>query len=238
MDFSKAHHYVISYDNQIAANWHIKAECYYQSLYSIPVTSNRKTNFSLVNMEDNYVIDVLSNKGKGKNYGIELSLERSWNDLFYLLATISLYQSKYLPSDDIWRDTRYNSNTAYTLLAGKEWMLGGKKSPSSFSLDIKMVQNGGVRVTPIDLIKSIQQRKTVFDNSRLYEEKLKNFFRLDAQAAWKIQFHKMTGSAIVGVQNLTDHKNPIQHSFDPATNSITYKYLLGRIPVFGFKIDL
>jgi outer membrane receptor protein involved in Fe transport len=237
MDFSKAHHFVLGYTNNLSANWHFKTEVYYQSLYNIPVTSGRNTSFSMLNQDDDYVIDKLQNTGKGKNYGVEFTVERSWNELFYMIATASLYESKYLPSDQIWRNTRFNSNTGFTFLSGKEWALQHLKRPTSFSLDIKMVQNGGVRVTPIDLGKSIQQKKTVLNSSRIYEEKLPSFFRVDLQAAWKTQFRRMTLSVLAGVQNLTDHLNPTSQSYEPATNSITYKYLLRRIPLFGVKAD-
>lgn len=83
LDFSKAQHYVVGYNIQFKQNWNFKIEAYYQSLYAIPVAASTKTSFSLINQEDNYVIAALSNKGKGKNYGIEMTLERFWNDQFY-----------------------------------------------------------------------------------------------------------------------------------------------------------
>ncbi|MGE5519481.1 MAG: hypothetical protein ACM3VS_06080, partial [Candidatus Dadabacteria bacterium] len=237
MDLSKAHHLVFGYTNHLSINWYFKTELYYQWLYNIPVTAGRSTSFSMMNQDDDYVIDKLQNTGKGKNYGVELTVERSWNDLFYMIATASLYQSKYLPSDNVWRNTRFNSNTGFTFLTGKEWMFKNTKRPTSFTADIRLVQNGGVRVTPIDLVKSIQQKKTVFDNTRIYGEKLQDFFRADLQVAWKTQFRRMTFSVLAGVQNLTDHDNPTSHSFDAITNKITYKYLLGRIPLFAIKAD-
>ena len=101
-----------------------------------------------------------------------------------------------------------------------------------------MMSTGGVRVTPIDLAKSIQQKRTITDNARLYDQKLPAFFRLDVQLKWKVQYASMTGSLILGVQNATGRDNPVSHSFNAATNSITYRYLFGFLPVFGYKVDL
>lgn len=64
------------------------------------------------------------------------------------------------------------------------------------------------------------------------------YTRIDAQVKWKIQFSKMTGSLILGIQNITGRKNPYSHSFNTSTNSITYRYLFGFVPVFGYKVDL
>ena len=237
MGFSRARHYVLGYSVQLAPNWNLKAEAYYQWLYNIPVTAGKATNYSLINQDDDYEIDALNNAGNGKNYGLEVTLERYWNDQFYLLSTLSVYQSKYLASDKIWRNTRFATNTSWTFLMGKEWNMHTKR-PSTFGVDVKMVYNGGERVTPIDLAKSIAQKTTVFDNTRVYEQQLGSFFRIDLQAEWKFQYHNRTGSLILGVQNLLNRQNPVTQYFDVGYNQVRYKYLLGLIPVIGYKIDL
>ena len=236
LDFSKAGHYVVGYSFQFEENWNFKLEGYYQSLYNIPVSASTLTSFSLINQEDNYVIAALNNKGKGKNYGVELTLERFWNDQFYFLSTLSLYQSKYQASDLIWRNTRFNSNSIFSVTTGKEWNLRAKKN-STIAIDLKITNYGGVRVTPINLPQSIIRRTTVLDNTRIYEEKLPNIFRVDLQLQWKTNYNKLTGSFIAGVQNLTNRKNPVSQSYDPLTRGIRYNYLLGLIPVVGYKVD-
>jgi hypothetical protein len=236
LDFSKSKHYVVGYSIQIAKDWNLKTELYYQWLYNIPIHALRTSNYSVINLDDDFSIESLENKGLGQNYGLELTLDRYWNDRFYMLATLSLYQSEYRPSDKLWRNTRYNSNKSFTLLFGKEWVLKTKR-PSYFGLDMKLISMGGVRVTPIDLIQSSIRKTTVSILSRYYEDKLKSIFRIDMQMEWKVQYKKTTGSLILGVQNATNRKNQISHRYDANLGRITYNYLLGRIPVFGYKID-
>jgi len=236
LEFSRAAHYVLGYSIAPAPNWNVKAEVYYQWLFSIPVSALVKNSFSLLNQDDDYAIAALNNQGSGKNYGFEITLERYLSDQFYLLSSVSLYESAYLPSDKIWRSTRFNSNSTFTFLMGKEWNLKGKRT-STFSVDCKLIYAGGVRVTPIDLAKSIAQKTTVLDNTRIYEDKLSNIWRVDLQTEWKVQYGKKTGSLIAGVQNLFNRKNPVSQSYDPVTKQIKYNYLLGLIPVVGYKVD-
>jgi hypothetical protein len=236
LEFSRAAHYVLGYSIAPAPNWNVKAEVYYQWLFSIPVSALVKNSFSLLNQDDDYAIAALNNQGSGKNYGLEITLERYLSDQFYLLSSVSLYESAYLPSDKIWRSTRFNSNSTFTFLMGKEWNLKGKRT-STFSVDCKLIYAGGVRVTPIDLAKSIAQKTTVLDNTRIYEDKLSNIWRVDLQTEWKVQYGKKTGSLIAGVQNLFNRKNPVSQSYDPVTKQIKYNYLLGLIPVVGYKVD-
>lgn len=237
LDFSKARHLVLGYNFQFAPNWNFKAEWYLQQLNKIPITANKLTNYSVINLEDNFAIETLVNNGKGKNTGFEFTLERYWNDQFYLLGTLSLYNSTYLPSDNIWRNTRFNSNNAWTFLLGKEWMFKTKR-PSSYNINVKVVHTGGVRVTPIDLVQSKLKKTTVLFSNAIYEEKLEPFFRIDLQTEWKTQYQKRTGSLVFGVQNLTNRKNQVSQYYDDATKSIKYNYLLKLIPVLGYKIDL
>lgn len=236
LDFSKSTHYVIGHSIQLSKNWNLKTEFYYQWLYNIPIHALRSSNFSIINQDDNFAIEALTNKGVGQNYGVEITIDRYWNDRFYLLSTLSIYQSTYRGSDSIWRNTRFNSNNSFTFLFGKEWVLKTKK-PSYFSLDFKLLSIGGVRVTPIDLIQSQNRRTTIFFTSKYNEEQLRSIFRIDLQLEWKVQYKKTTGSLILGVQNATNRKNQISHRYDANLQAITYNYLLGRIPVFGYKLD-
>ncbi len=236
LGFTRSLQYVFGYSWRFAPDWNLKTELYYQWLFEVPVSASKADSYSLLNQDDDYAIATLANKGAGKNYGIELTLERYWNDRFYLLSSASLFKSAYLPSDKNWRDTRFNTGHTFTFLTGKEWSLKNHKQ-STIATDIKLMYNGGVRVTPIDLAKSIAQKTTVLDNTRAYEERLGDFFRIDLQAEWRFQRKGSTGSLIAGVQNLLNRKNPVSQSYDAATQKIRYSYLLGLIPVVGYKLE-
>ena len=76
LDFSKARHYVLGYNNMLTQNLLLKAEVYYQDLYNIPVEDDPFSSYSLINSVQGYTTRRLVNKGTGYNYGIELTLER------------------------------------------------------------------------------------------------------------------------------------------------------------------
>jgi hypothetical protein len=234
---SRADHLVLGYGHRISKDWNFKSELYLQRLSHIPISAAGPTSFSLINQDDDYVIEALANKGRGRNMGMEFTLERYRNDDFYLLTTMSLYGSRYLPSDGEWRSTRFDSNFGMTFLAGKEWQLK-RKRPVTFTCDLKSFFGGGVRVTPIDLPRSIALKRTVLDNTRINGDKLAPIARVDLQLEWRVQYGSRTGSFILGVQNLFNRKNPVRQYYDPASQSIKYSYLLGRLPVAGYRVDL
>ena len=107
-------------------NFRIKLESYYQHLYKVPVKESFPE-FSLINSGDQFGIpreDSLVNTGKGRNYGVEITVEKFLSNGWYFLFTSSLFDSKYTGYDNIWRNTAFNGNYVFNLLGGYEHKLG------------------------------------------------------------------------------------------------------------------
>ncbi|MCG7860310.1 TonB-dependent receptor, partial [Flavihumibacter sediminis] len=85
-------------------------EAYYQQLYNLPVANADTNIFSTINEGLDFQYVDLVNKGKGSNYGIELTLERFFNRNYYYLINASVYNSTYKALDGIERNTRFNGN--------------------------------------------------------------------------------------------------------------------------------
>lgn len=124
LGLSRSHHFVIGYDRMLNAWTHVKVEAYYQHLFRIPVSTDPDENFSMQNLLGGYYTDALSNDGRGRNYGAELTLEQFMRNDFYFLLSGSLYDSRYRDREGAWRNTRFNGNYACTFTAGKEWTSG------------------------------------------------------------------------------------------------------------------
>ena len=117
-------------------SWHIKCELYYQDLYSIPIASDTldsnyssgylKT-YSFLNQSAGFTYTRMTNRGSGRNYGIECTVERFLNEGWYMLSTLSLYEAKYKAQDGVEHDTRFNGNYTVNFLTGKEFNMGSDK---------------------------------------------------------------------------------------------------------------
>lgn len=128
LGFTRSHHLVLGYDLKLLSNLRLKIETYYQYLYDVPVKPSFPE-FSIINFGDQFGlprVDSLVNGGNGRNYGIELTLEKFLSKGYYLLFTTSVFNSEYLTKDKIWRNTAFNGNYVMNLLAGKEWNLSEK----------------------------------------------------------------------------------------------------------------
>jgi len=143
LDLLKAHHFVIGYEKRFTENLRAKIEAYYQDLYNLPVENMDTSYYATINEGIDYKYVALVNKGTGKNYGVELTLERFLNNNYYYLFTGSLYNSTYKSLEGIERNTRYNNNYIVNILMGKEFVKLGKKENKTLGLNAKLTMRGG-----------------------------------------------------------------------------------------------
>ena len=98
-------------------------------MYNIPVTIS-PSSFSLINMGSGFsriFPDSLENTGTGTNYGVELTVQKFFDKSYFFMFSGTLYESKYVGSDGIERNTSFNGNYVANLLLGKEFKLGKNK---------------------------------------------------------------------------------------------------------------
>ena len=204
LDFAKAHHFVVSYDWSASEYLRIKVEPYFQHLYNIPV--EKDSYFSLINHYDFIqMLPALVNDGKGKNYGIDVTLERYLNNGYYYLLTGSLFDSRYKGGDGVWRDTRLNRNYIVNALGGKEWKMGRQRQ-NMLDASLRFTLQGGERYIPADVTASRAVRQVVFDNSRAYEVQHPTEFLCHLTVGYKINRNKLSHNIAVQVVNVTGNK--------------------------------
>ena len=239
LDFTKSHHYVLGYNIQPFSDWRIKTEVYYQSIYNVPVNTF-SSSYSMLNTGSTFKTDLqdsLTNTGTGKNYGIELTIEKFFGHGYYGLFTSSLYSSKYTGSDGIERNTAFNGRYVFNFLAGKEWKTG-KEKRNKFSTDIKFTNAGGRAYTPIDLTESRTLGRELL-STNAYSNYYDNYYRLDVKAGYTLNSgrKKLSHTFSLDLQNVTNHKNVFSQSYDDRSQSISTTYQLGFFPNVVYKFQ-
>jgi len=236
LKMTKSHQLVLAYDHVLSEDFRFKSEIYYQYLYDVPV-SKTTPQFSLLNSGDSFtslVGDNLVNEGTGYNYGLELTLEKFFDGHYYLLTTLSLFESKYKGFDDVERNTSFNGNFVWNVLGGYEFMLGRH---NSLSLSVRSVYAGGKRYIPIDLERSIEENFTTYNWDKAYENKYGDYFRLDARFGFKMNGKRVNQEWAIDFQNFTNNKNIYSESFNPRSKSTGYDYQTGFYPMFLYRIQ-
>jgi outer membrane receptor protein involved in Fe transport len=244
MDFTRSHHFVSSYDQSITKELRIKAEIYYQYIFNVPVELNHSSAFSLLNMGsgfERFFPDELINTGTGENYGIELTVEKTFHKNYFFLLTGSLYDSKYKGSDGILRNTDFNGNYSSRVMAGTEQKIG--KGNTSLNFGGGITYAGGRRYSPVNLDSTLKSADVIFVDSERNTLQFKDFFRVDLRLGFKVEAKKVTHEFVLDIINLLDTKNILMISYDPdlallKPGSPPYREepQLGRLPVFFYKI--
>ena len=237
MDFLKARHYVIGYENRLGEDVLLKLEMYYQDLYQVPIEDDPTSSFSILNAVDGFHTEKLVNSGVGYNYGIEATLEKFFSKSYYFMGTASLFESKYKGADQIWRNTRYNSNYVLNVLSGKEFKLKNNGVESTLTTSIRATWAGGLRYTPINLDQSVIEGKTVYLDELAYTEQWSPFIRYDFKISYRKNKRKTTRVWELDIQNVTNRLNIAGEWFNEIDNDVETYTQLGLLPTISYRIE-
>lgn len=232
MDFSKSHHFSLSYSKRLSSNINLKVEPYYQSLFDIPVEPN--SSFSMLNYNGYGLDKRLVNRGKGRNYGVDLTLERYLNNGWYSMFTGSLFKSEYMGGDKVWRSTRMDQRFIVNALAGKEWIFG-KQKHKVFSANVRLTYQGGYRYTPIDYDESNNSHGVESDDTRAFSLKLPNSFTTDITLRYRVNKKKIAHEFSFMILNATGFRQT-GYIYNLETNSVERKRSAPIVPSISWKI--
>jgi CarboxypepD_reg-like domain len=238
----KAHHFVVGYEKRLGKNMRAKIEAYYQYLYNLPVENNDTSYYATINegLEFRYVD--LVNQGTGKNYGIELTLEKFLSNNYYYMVNASIYQSKYKSLEGIERNTQYNGKYLMNILFGKEFVNLGKRKNQTLGLNFKAFFGGGKKIIP--LLRDAQGKVAVdpannryWDYKKAYENDIEDVYQITVSASYKWNKRKTTHELFLNIDNVTNTKGRISEFYDAdKPNSVGYMTQFGAFPNLMYRV--
>jgi hypothetical protein len=237
LDFMKANHYVLAYDNYFSESLYFKAEVYFQQLYNVPIESGDSSVYSIINQNDWFTTRKLDNEGKGYNYGVEMTLEKFFSNSYYFMFTTSLFDSKYKAGDGKWRNTTYNSGYVLNALGGKEFRVGNPSKNRTLTISAKGSWAGGHYYTPVDVDASRESKFTVLNESEYLTLKASDFLRFDLKISLRRDRPRSTHTLELDIQNITNTLSPVGQYYDVYTDEVVTWTSTGIIPVINYRIE-
>lgn len=236
LDFTKAHHLMLTFNYNISENVNLKIEPYFQYLYDVPVMAD--SSFSVLNRSTFYVEDALVNKGKGRNYGIDITLERYLDKGLYYMVTGSIFNSKYRGGDGVWYNTKFNRNFAFNVLVGKEWTMGCNEQ-NTFGANLKFTLQGGERYSPVDVEATLSRpdKETQYDETRAYSKQFSPMFVTNATINFRMNKKKVTHEFAIKSINTTGFKEYFGHQYNLKTGEIEPHRQATSIPNISYKLE-
>jgi len=235
LDFVKSIHSALGYDVSLTKQFRLKAELYGQYIYNAAVEKTASS-FSMLNAGSDFGFPDktnLVNNGKGYNYGVELTAERFLHKGFYYLMTLSLFESKYKGSDNVWRNTAFNSNYVANALGGKEWKLNEK---TTFGIDTKLTVTGGQRYKPFDVAASKNAGYIIYKDNEAYSLQNDTYIRWDLKFSYVRNLRKVTQKWYIDLQNLTNRENIYIRTLNPKTGVESQINQMGMFPNINYQI--
>ncbi len=235
LELLKARHYVVGYENKLTNNLFFKVEAYYQDLYNIPVEIGNSS-YSIINQRSEFSDRILINEGKGKNIGLEMTLEKYFTDNYYFLLTASLFDSKYKATDNTWRNTCFNGNYIANGLIGKEFNVG-KNENNVLGINSKVTWMGGNRLLNIKLDESIQNGSVVYDEINAFQDKGDDVFNLNLSITYRINKAKISHELKIDVQNITNNQVVIEKYYSDVNKRIEDITQLSLLPILSYYLN-
>lgn len=238
LDLIKAHHLVLSYSQLLGNSLRLQLETYYQQLYDVPVSADINSTFSLLNHQDGFYVTRQVSEGTGTNFGLDITLEKSFtNGTFFVLAG-SIFDSTYEPLNGESYNTRYNSKVAGCFMGGKEWPVSEK---AILQTGFRLVYGAGQRISPI-LSGQRDPRdpeNPILDESRPFSRQVGDFLRPDIRIAYRKDNPTNAWYIALDVQNVISRTNedPLEYTFDPDKQDWVFRSQSSIVPVLSFQID-
>lgn len=229
-------HIILSHQVNFPGQLRLVTELYGQSLGNVPVYPDGSEDYWMLNDQSGFPERKVVAAGKGRNYGIDMALEKSFANQMYFLLTGSLFSSTYHTGGGVYHPSRFGSKWTSSLTLGRElsWRKG-----RAFQFGGRLLYNGGFRYTPFDPVLSAQRGTYVPLANAWWEGQVDPYWRIDARLAYRYNAPKLSGSISLDIQNLTSRKNISSVGYDAASNSLNFRRYPGGdfIPVLAFQFD-
>ncbi len=238
LDLMKSNHFVISFNSMLSDNLKLSIEPYFQYLSNVPVSP--KSYISTLNIQNSlFFNEELVSNGKGRNIGIDFTLEKYLSKGLYYLLSASIFDSKYIANDGIKRNTRYNKNYVFNILIGKEWQIGKDKN-NLLSTNFRLNYLGGNRMEVINEQASIDQQEIVYGETNgniSFVKKYPDTPIFSFTVSYRKNKPKYSSIWTLQVLNASQTKEFESDYYNIKTNTIDKKFNRIMIPNLSYKME-
>jgi hypothetical protein len=202
----------------------------------VAISPDPRSTFAALNYGGGTPTEALVARGRGQNYGLDVTLEKFFTGHYYFQLTSSLYDSRYRAADGQWRNTRYNGNYVANALGGREIKVGRAKN-NLVGLNLRLLWAGGNRYTPVDLAASRRAGYAVTRDELAWSEQGPAYFRLDLRASYRKNAPHASHIISLDVQNATNNQNVFGRFYDRSSQQLETSYQTSLVPFLNYRVE-
>ncbi|NNF35345.1 MAG: TonB-dependent receptor [Saprospiraceae bacterium] len=223
-----------SISKNLGANYTINVEPYYQSLNNIPVAEDESIHYWMLNDLVGYSEYALTPQGKGRNYGVDISLERSFENGFFGLGAVSFYRSTYSLDGENFYSSRYDGKFNTSLMLGKEIYVDNE---DQLQLGLRNLWYGGQWYAPDDVATTRRLEEYIEDISQPLLRQNDPYLRTDVRIAYRKNLYGKSWTLSLDIQNVFNRKNTRGEIWNIQDLKYEHKLQAGIIPVISYQLD-
>jgi hypothetical protein len=225
----RANHYVTGVAWSPGASLRVTAEAYRKQYTKYPVASDLPT-VSLANIGDTFdvreILFPLTSAGEGYSEGVELFIEKRLTSTLYGQGNLSFSRTRHAGLDRVLRPGSFDYPFVFNLL-------GGYRLSPQWEVSARLSFLAGRPFTPYDQVGSAEQRRGVYDLTRVNAERAPGYGRVDIRVDRTFTVGDQPLNVFAGVQNVTGRRNFAGYSWNRRTNTQQFGEQQGVFPILG-----
>ncbi len=187
---------------------------------------------SFANVGDTFdVRDILypmTSAGRGHAQGIELFVEKKFSGRWFGQANLAIQQTRHGGLDGVRRPGAFDYPVIFNLV-------GGRRLNRKWEVAARLGYLDGRPFTPFDQQRSRDQRRGIFDLTRVNAERAPDFFRLDVRFDRTFMVNDKPLLLFVGIQNITNRQNFNGIGWSRRLNREVFGDATGIFPLVGME---
>lgn len=230
----------VGYDHAVNERLAFRLEVYDQRIMQVAELApgiNIMMDESLggVNVWDEPLLLPQTATGTGRNTGVELSMDRSFERGWFLRVNGTVFQSSYTDRQGEELDTRWNNQWMANAMGGREWRKAKEDRVRTWGVSGRVFAMGGQRYSPF----AVQDRgfPVPVPTGPPFSAQANDYLRADLRVYRKMDRGGRTGQWALDLQNVSNTRNEAFRYFDRRQGAIVTKYQLGLIPNLSYRIE-
>ena len=229
----KANHFVASIEQKMGANTYLQIEGFYQQIQNAPIRPDTNANFWYFNTRDVQADGVYISAGEGRNYGINLTVEKKFSNHYYVILAANYSFSQYKNLTNVWQSTQNDARFFNVLTTGREINLPKNQI---LQLNTRVFFGQGIRFILADTAATLAANKLVLNYGQGWAGQPNLYFRADIRIAYRKNFPKTSFVASLDVQNVSNHRNQRDVQYNERNKTIFRRYQSGLTPLINFQL--
>jgi outer membrane receptor protein involved in Fe transport len=219
----------------------VRAEAYRQRLSNVPVLApglnlGMPESMGTVNIWDEPLLLPQAPTGDGQNSGVELSVDRSFEQGWFALVNGTVYSSTFTDASGTERVSRWDSQWMGNAMGGKEWRREKDDRVRTWGVSMRIFAMGGLRHTPLD-VRIREGFAWPVPAGPAWSAQFEDLFRSDLRIYRKMDRKGRTAMWALDLQNVTNTRNAAFIYFDRRKGEVVTKYQLGLIPNLSYRVE-